>query len=138
MMSQKERSAASPSGPVPSLFATLTDAAMQLGAGEVTAEGWVTLTLDDEQGPLNELVLIVAEIYAMDPDRRISIGGVPMPASQVQAVYRMLTPDHAEWVLGKFRQVHGRIRCAKWYLQTMLYNVVFEMHGDLENLYQSR
>ncbi|MBR0537481.1 MAG: hypothetical protein IJK40_04975 [Clostridia bacterium] len=111
--------------PVPSLSAALSAVAEQIGTDHPDV-------LPDE---LREIALVIAEIYMMEPDRMMKISGQWIPARQVQDIYMTLTGEHVEAVQAKFERVHSRIRSAKWYLQTALYNVAFELAHDAANLY---
>jgi hypothetical protein len=81
-----------------------------------------------------ELCLIIAEVYVKPPNHIMRIRGEEMEAGVVQEVYRALHQEHIELVAENFKNQTGYIRKKTPYLQTALYNVLFELDAHYTNL----
>ena len=81
-----------------------------------------------------EICLIIAEMYVKPPDSIVRIRGSVMEAGIVQEVYRELTHAHIELVAENFKQQRTLIRKKAAYLQTSLYNALFELDSHYTNL----
>ena len=81
----------------------------------------------------NELCLIVAEMLVRPPDSKIRVRGSEMEAAIVQEVYRELRHEHIEHVAAKFKEQGHKIYKKTPYLQTALYNVLFEYDASITN-----
>ena len=81
----------------------------------------------------DEICLNIAEMLVRPPDAVIRIRGADMEAAIVQEVYRALTHDHIELVAYNFKAQTSLIRNTKAYLQTALYNVLFELDAHYTN-----
>lgn len=87
----------------------------------------------------NEICLIIAEVMALETveangePRRVKINGSPMLVEMVQDIYRQLTHSHVELVADNFNQITSKIYNKKAYLQTALYNSVFELDAHYSN-----
>jgi hypothetical protein len=81
----------------------------------------------------NELCLIIAEVYVKPPDSIMRIRGGEIEAAFVQEVYHSLTHEHIEHVAEKFKEQTHLIHKKTPYLQTALYNVLFEYGASIVN-----
>jgi len=82
----------------------------------------------------NELCMIIAEIYTLNPGTILKIGGTETEARIVQDVYGQLRNDHLRLVSENIKNQTARIYNKKSYLRTALYNVVFEIETHYTNL----
>lgn len=80
-----------------------------------------------------ELAIIIAEVFLLNPDSEISIAGEKLPAHLVQEVYARLEHEHVRTVISHFRRATYRIIHTKAYMRTALYNSVFEFEAQTEN-----
>lgn len=87
-----------------------------------------------ERENVEELCLIMAEVYKLPDDYKLKINGDPLPASVVQEVFWEIDERHIAHVMENFRRVNYVISNKKAYLRTALYNSVFEIvhTGDNE------
>lgn len=83
---------------------------------------------------IEEICLIIAEVYIRPRGRVMRIRGQEIEAGVVQEVFNKLTFDHIELVANNFRQQTQLIHNKSAYLQTALYNSVFELHSHYTNL----
>lgn len=116
----------------PSLFQTLEDV-----KGKIDFEDFAELLPSGEMyvDPLiEEICLIIAEVLIRPSGRVMRIRGQEIEAGIVQEVYSKLTHDHIELVADNFRQQTQLIHNKSAYLQTALYNSVFEFHSHYTNL----
>jgi hypothetical protein len=117
----------------PSLFKTLEDVKEQVEFDSFAHE------IKNNPGryfidPIyNELCLIIAEVYVKPPDSIMRIRGGEIEAAFVQEVYRALRHEHVEHVAGKFKEQTRLIHKKTSYLQTALYNVLFEYDASITN-----
>jgi hypothetical protein len=120
----------------PSLFQTLEGVKVQVeyeSFGRVmesraTGRKWI------QTDPLyNECCLIIAEIYIKQPKGELRIAGAMTEIYIIQEVYRELRHEHIERVVDKFREQGHAIHNKKAYLQTALYNVIFEFDAGTTN-----
>jgi hypothetical protein len=81
----------------------------------------------------NELCLIIAEMNIKPAESNVRVQGSEMPAAIVQEVYGALTHEHIKHVAAKFKEQGHIIRKKKPYLQTALYNVLFEYDASIIN-----
>lgn len=82
---------------------------------------------------VNELFLIIAEMYKLPPLAEVQINGQKLPASLVQEVYLLLTEDHIRRVIQNFEAATYTVKFKKTYIRTALYNVVFEYESGNVN-----
>lgn len=82
---------------------------------------------------VQDIAMIIAEIYRLPPYVSVSIGGVDLSALMVAEVYSMITSDHVEYVLENLRTRRYQIKSMKTYLRTMLYNSVFDITARMDN-----
>jgi len=80
-----------------------------------------------------ELCLIVAEVFVMDPESVMRINGAATAAGLVQEIYARLCCEHVRLVFDNFQDVSRRVHNKKAYLRTALYNAVFELESYLIN-----
>lgn len=125
-----------PSSPVksrPSLFQTLAQVKEQVeyeSFGEVNKRTG-RIMID----PLiDELCLIIAEVLVRPPESKMRIRGMEIETAIVQEVYRALKNGHIEMVYNNFRAQTQIIHNKSAYLQTALYNAVFEYNAHYTNL----
>lgn len=83
---------------------------------------------------INEISLIISEVLLLNPLQEIRINKIMMSVSVVQEVYNQLTHSHVEMVVDNFKNMASRIYNKKSYLQTALYNSVFELNVHYTNL----
>ncbi len=83
---------------------------------------------------IEEICLIIAEVLIRPSNRVMRIRGQEIEAGIVQEVYNRLTYDHIELVADNFRRQTQLIHNKSAYLQTALYNSVFEIHSHYTNL----
>lgn len=115
------------SSPVKSFFETLDLVKLQVG--------YLSLVKNYEHDRflIEELCRIIAEVYCLDPELKITIDGEELPVSLVQEVYSQLDELHIALVYDKFSEIDYEIKSKKTYLRTMLYNTAFEMSHHYEN-----
>ena len=118
----------------PSLFQTLSQVKKQVDYNDFAVESKHNPGQFYIEPLYNELCLIIAEMYVTPPERLVRIRGQEMEAATVQEVYSALTHDHVELVADNFRQQTQLIRKKTAYLQTALYNVLFEFDSHFINL----
>ena len=125
-----------PSSPVksrPSLFQTLAQVKEQVeyeNFGEINKRTGCAMV-----DPLiDELCLIIAEVLVRPPESKMRIRGMEIETAIVQEVYGALTNGHIEMVRDNFRVQTQIIHNKSAYLQTALYNAVFEYHSHYTNL----
>jgi len=82
----------------------------------------------------NEICLNIAEMLVRPPNAIVRIHGTDIEAAIVQEVYRALTHDHIEFVAANFKAQTRLIRNKRAYLQTALYNALFELDAHYTNL----
>jgi len=127
------------SSPVrPSLFQTLKDVQAQVEFeyfGRMVTRGRGDRERQVvEYDPLyKECCLIIAEIFIKQPEGELRIAGAMTEIYIIQEVYRELRNEHLERVVDKFREQGHAIHNKKAYLQTALYNVVFEFEAGTTN-----
>jgi len=113
----------------PSLFQTLEAVKRQIDYESFVQEkrDWVL--------PLyQELCLIIAEMYVKPPASIVRIRGSEIEAAIVQEVYSALRHEHIELVADNFKKQTSLIHKKTAYLQTALYNVLFEFDAHYTNL----
>lgn len=116
----------------PSLFKALEEVKEQVEYelfGEQTPNGRIRV-----DGLYQEICLIVAEMYVRNPEDKIRIRGAEIDIGIVQEVYGALRHEHIEHVADRFKEQTGLIYKKTPYLQTALYNVLFEMDAHYTNL----
>ena len=91
---------------------------------------------------LDNICLIIAEVLMTDPfekgtSRMMKINGSSVNMSLVQYVYRKLTRAHIDVVMSNFKEITDTIRNKKAYMQTALYNSVYELDLHYRNTMQS-
>jgi hypothetical protein len=80
-----------------------------------------------------ELCLIIAEMLIRPPEAVVRIRGTEMEAGVVQEVYGALGYEHIEHVAARFKEQGHTIYKKTPYLQTALYNVLFEYDASITN-----
>lgn len=116
----------------PSLFRTLEEVKEQVDYedfGEKMASGKFYI-----DGLYREVCLIIAEMYVKPPESIVRIRGSEIEACIVQEVYRELRHEHIEHVVDRFKEQTGLVYKKTPYLQTALYNVLFEYEAHFTNL----
>ncbi len=83
---------------------------------------------------VDEICLIIAEVLVRPPESVMRIRGSEIEAAIVQEVYKRLTHEHIELVADNFKRQTRVIHKKSAYLQTSLYNAVFEFHSHYTNL----
>ena len=81
----------------------------------------------------HELCLIIAEMYITPPGRLVRVRGFEVEAAIVQEAYRALTGEHLVMVVENFKAQQHEIRNTRAYLQTSLYNALFEFEATTHN-----
>lgn len=81
-----------------------------------------------------EICLIIAEVFTRPSGRVMRIQGQEIKAGIVQEVYSRLDHERVELVADNFRKQTHPIRYKSAYLQTALYNCVFEFEAHNTNL----
>lgn len=89
---------------------------------------------DSRKGMMTELCYIIAEVYMMDTNSKIAVGGDPLDAYLVKDVFEELRYPHLEMVTDNFERETKRIKNKRAYLRTALYNSVFELEAHYTNL----
>ena len=82
---------------------------------------------------IHELCLIIAEMYVRPPASIVRVRGSEMEAAIVQEVYGALTHEHIRHVAQRFKEQGHAIYKKTPYLQTALYNVLFEYDASIQN-----
>lgn len=83
---------------------------------------------------IEEICLVVAEVLIKPPESVMRIRGSEIESAIVQEVYGTLTFDHVDLVFRNFKQQTRIIRKKSAYLQTALFNAVFELNAHYTNL----
>lgn len=83
---------------------------------------------------IEEICLIIAEVFIRPSGKVMRIRGQEMEVRIVQEVFGRLTHDHIELVADNFKKQTQLIYNKSAYLQTALYNSVFEIHSHYTNL----
>lgn len=83
---------------------------------------------------IEEICLIIAEVLIRPCGCVMRIRGQGIKAGIVQEVYDKLTHEHIELVADNFKKQTQLIHNKSAYLQTALYNSVFEFHSHYTNL----
>ncbi len=117
----------------PSLFEVLKDVKVQVDYTDFIQTRKNGRTYIDPL--IDEICLIIAEVLVRSPESIMRIRGTEIETRIVQEVYGRLTYDHIELVYSNFRQQTHIIRKKSAYLQTALYNSVFELEAHCTNLY---
>lgn len=86
---------------------------------------------------IEEICLIIAEVLIKPRERVMRIRGQEIEVGIVQEVYSKLDHERVELVAENFRKQTQTIRNKSAYLQTALYNSVFEFHSHYTNLVAS-
>ena len=81
----------------------------------------------------NELCLIMAEVYTMQPDTVLRVAGTETSARVVQEVFSVLRHEHLEMVYTNFKAIKHKVHSTKPYLRTALYNSIFEIDSHYTN-----
>jgi len=83
---------------------------------------------------IEEICLIIAEVMIRPSERVMRVRGQEIEAGIVQEVYSKLNHEHVELVADNFKKQTQLIHNKSAYLQTALYNSVFEFHSHYTNL----
>ena len=83
---------------------------------------------------IEEICLIIAEVLIRPSGRVMRIRGQEIEAGIVQEVYDKLTHEHIELVADNFKKQTQLIHNKSAYLQTALYNSVFEFNAHYTNV----
>lgn len=83
---------------------------------------------------IEEICLIIAEVFIRPRGRVMRIRGQEIEVGIVQEVYSKLDYERVELVAENFRKQTQTIHNKSAYLQTALYNSVFEFHSHNANL----
>lgn len=81
----------------------------------------------------NELCMIIAEIWMLDPADKIRIAGEVLDAYLVGEVFKEVRCEHVQMVIRNFHGINYLVQNKKSYLRTALYNSVFEMSAHYSN-----
>lgn len=79
---------------------------------------------------MNELCLIIAEVYTLSGQYPIKVAGCYRSAGDVREVFKRLTNAHLHSVINSYKFIAYQIKNKKAYLQTALYNSVFEFEAN--------
>ena len=79
---------------------------------------------------IDELCLIVAEVLVRPPESKMRIRGAEIETAIVQEVYGALRYEHIEMVYNNFQALCTHVYNKSAYLQTALYNSVFEINAN--------
>lgn len=123
-----------PSSPVksrPSIFKTLEEVKCQIEYDCFPKKrGLHGMSID----PLiDEICLIIAEVLVRPPASTMRVRGTEIETGIVQEVYRALTHEHVEMVYENFIVQTQIIYKKTAYLQTSLYNSIFELNAHYQN-----
>ncbi len=80
-----------------------------------------------------EICLIIAEVLVRPPESTMRIRGNMIETGIVQEVYRALTNEHVQMVYENFNARASHVYKKSAYLQTSLYNAVFELNANYTN-----
>jgi len=83
-----------------------------------------------EKKIVDEIEFNILDMYFSN---KIKINGDEKQQPIVREALRHLTSDHIEELLIKFSKVRTKIQNPKSYMQSMIYNIVFENAIDLNN-----
>lgn len=87
----------------------------------------------EERRMVNDIAMVIAEIYLMDPEKPIRISGEWLDGHVVAAVFHELTTDHVRQVISDFLKSEAQILNYKAYLRTCLYNAVFTFEAGISH-----
>jgi hypothetical protein len=115
----------------PSLFKTLEAVKLQIGYEDFgrTVGGRTYI-----ESIYLEICLIIAEMLVRPPETTVRIRSADTEASIVQEVYKALEHEHIELVVDSFKRQTRLIHKKTAYLQTALYNALFEIDTHYVNL----
>ena len=82
-----------------------------------------------DKSMVEEICLIISEIYKLPDNTEIQINKIKMTMALVREIYFRLTFEHIAQVLENLKKVTYEIKSMKSYLRTALYKVVFEMES---------
>lgn len=116
----------------PSLFETLNAVKVQIGYQDFAQKRPNGKMIIDPL--IEEICLVIAEVLVRPPRSIMRIRGCEIEAAIVQEVYGKLTFDHVDLVFNNFRQQTHVIKKKSAYMQTALYNAVFELNAHYTNL----
>ncbi len=85
------------------------------------------------KGEMEEMIVIMAEVFLMKKSQVLYIDGVKTTAEFVSSVFLKLTHDHLLFAHEKYLGVNEEILKVKEYLRTVLYNSYFEMGPSYTN-----
>lgn len=85
----------------------------------------------EESRMANDIAMIIAEIYLMDPEKPIRISGEWLDGHVVAAVFHELTTEHVRQVMADLLKNEAQILNYKAYLRTCLYNAVFTFESSV-------
>lgn len=83
---------------------------------------------------IEEICLIIAEVFIRPSGRVMRIRGQDIEVGIVQEVYSKLDHEHIELVADNFKKQTQLIHNKSAYLQTALYNSVFEFNAHYTNV----
>lgn len=89
--------------------------------------------VESDRSQVNEIIMMIAEMYCLPSDAAVQIGGQKLPASMVKDVYSLLTEDHIREVVANYEKATYQIKFKKTYIRTALYNEVFEHESRFVN-----
>ena len=92
---------------------------------------------DARAAQMRELCYIIAEVYLLDPESRITISDEVLDAYLVQEIFSNLRHEHLEMVADSFSRNTTLIKNKRAYLRTALYNSFFELESHYINLVKS-
>ena len=108
---------------------------MTLGEAVATAREQIEMEafLPSERNFAEELCLVMAEVYLMDPTSPIRIGGEVLDGYLVGEVFGQIRHEHVDLVMRNFKEVTATVKNKKAYLRASLYQSVFELESHYIN-----
>ncbi len=87
----------------------------------------------EDRALATELCFIIADIYRLPPKSNVHIDKNDLTAEMVAEIYQLITKEHIDMVIFKYKQIPYEIKFKTTYLRNMLYHIVFELEGDVVN-----
>lgn len=86
-----------------------------------------------EKEQVDEIVLLMAEVYQMPEHKKIRINRMDLPVRKVQERFAQLTSSHIEYVLETLSRNVGHVGNIRAYLLTTLYNSPTTLNSFYQN-----
>lgn len=112
---------------------------VRLSFGEVlsaTLEQIDAGSIDEDEGQVREIALIMADVYMLDRSATVMIGGQARHAGDVQDMYREVGAMQVTDIIEAFNRVDYEVRNIKAYLRTAIYNAALTAEHRFQNSFR--